>query len=159
MTTIAFKSARLAGDSCHTDEPENPEGNEGAYCYRYANKLVVTEHVAYGTSGDADCHEFHKMLRALQSPADLPDWEKRCEFEDVRAIICFRTGEIYMIDDGELAEFGPEDAVAIGSGRKFAYGAMDDGAPALRAVQRASQRCLHTRPPFYEFDTFTWKYV
>jgi len=154
VTTIAFRGGVLAGDSCHNQEDK--EGN--SWCYRLANKLTVNKHVAYGTSGDADSPGFFEMLAKLKSPGDFPPWSVRETFEDVRALVCFRSGEVYTCEDGELSEFGDGDYAAIGSGRKFALGAMIRGASAVEAVFAACSICNHTRPPIYAFDTKAWEY-
>jgi hypothetical protein len=156
MTTIVYRGGILAGDSCHNQE--DSEGN--SWCYRLANKLSVTKHVVYGTSGDADSPAFMQMLDRLKTPADFPAYKEREQFEGVRAIVCFKGGEVFSCEDGELSEFdGTADFAAIGSGRKFALGALLRDASAIEAVLTSSQICSHTRPPVYAFDVRKWEYL
>jgi 20S proteasome alpha/beta subunit len=141
----------MATDSCLTEEVGDKHcfyAGDVQKIYRLKDKSLL------GMSGDADAQAVmnlleddsipdHKMTDAL---ASLTGYECSC-------LLVRQSGQMFWVSTEEdSAAFTPfsDEFAAVGSGKQFAYGAMEFGATALEAVVAASRRDSFTRGPFIE---------
>lgn len=152
MTTIAYRFGLMAADSCLTEGDEHNTRYVG-----HVDKIFrLKDGSLFGGSGDAECQA---IINILQSRA--PDEKKAgllaqvdCECE---CLLVRPDGRMFWIatdtDYGEFTEFRDEFA-AVGSGKDWAYGAMEvrPDVTALEAVQAASRRHAFSRAPFMTME-------
>ena len=135
MTTIAYRSGVLAGDSQATDD-QLWQTNKIHRLSTSAGKLLV------GFAGDTFAAlVFIEWLKNDQSRK--PDISN----EDFEAIVVAETGRV-TIWNQSLIPWSPEGKFfAIGSGGKVAMGAMHAGKGAMEAVRIACKVDPYTRGP------------
>lgn len=135
MTTIAYKDGVLACDSAWSDD----------------NRIIGTftkirrfdTGVLYGAAGGGDDRDLLNLLHNVTDPNDLPSiaalWEIQGDFS---ALMVFSDSRVFLIttaeDDCGVCQVSTP--AAVGSGKLIAYGAMDAGADAVRAVEIACAR-------------------
>ncbi|WP_336802468.1 hypothetical protein [Kaistia sp. MMO-174] len=128
MTTIAYRDGVLAADSLISS------GNARA---GQAQKIATCGSTMGGTSGSIEaCHRFVQWIEA-GAEGDCP------ELGDSDGILVRGSQTFYVGSKGVLVPFEAEFA-AVGSGEKFALGAMAMGATAERAVEVARELDVHT---------------
>lgn len=147
MTTIAFRDGLMASDSCLVCEDK--AGN-ARYTGLVDKIYALKDGSLLGMSGDA---EGQPVIDILESGATNEEMVGLlAEVDCVCECLLVRTdGKMFHLSVGEewaeFIEFRDKFA-AVGTGRDFAYGAMECDATALQAVQAASRRHPFTRPPF-----------
>ncbi len=146
MTTIAYRAGTLASDSMLSCSDE-----DNGYIVGCVEKIfTLSDGSLLGLSGDADAFD---VIAALEGAVDrdpiandLVNVGAECE-----GILVRPDGRTFWLDTAEegyvsLSEFTDEFA-AIGSGKLFAYGAMEFGATAAQAVECACRRHCFSRGP------------
>lgn len=145
MTTVAFRDGIMAGDSCLST------GDDSVIYVGNVDKVFrLKDGSLFSASGDAECQPIINVLESgIQDsaiPGALAELKSESECMMVRP-----DGRLYWIcvseGYGEFTEF-KDEFCAIGTGKDFAYGAMEWGASALDAVICASRRHAFTRGPF-----------
>lgn len=147
MTVIAYsaKSRIMAADSRASDD-------EGEYHLSQCRKIVRLKSGALlGQAGDGDGRDLEKLLDRV-TPRTLPTRQQIADLKmDVCALLVFPRGQVFTITgeydkkrEGWYGEVFPiEDRiVAVGSGKAYAYGAMEAGATPVQAVRAACKRDL-----------------
>lgn len=151
MTTIAYRDRIMASDSCLTegDEKENVRYiGEVDKLYRMPDGGIL------GLSGDAEASDVIAILARNEPCQRIVNRLAKvgCECE---GLLVRPNGRMFWIatDNGDFAEFYEfrDRFAAVGSGKDWAYGAME-GHPdvsALQAVEAAARRHAFTRGPFF----------
>ena len=155
MTTIAYRDGILAADSCYTESTESG-GSRVFQCrklYTVSGFVEGSRRTFFiGFAGGAGWRRFLDWVRAGADWKNVPEFEKADDFD---AIVVMQHGmvqQVYTIDKSMEAEPIVEDYHAIGSGAKCAFIAMDMGASAISAVERAAVRDPYTRGPFHAVE-------
>lgn len=146
MTTIAWRSGILAGDSATTES--GTLISLAPKVHKFKSGVIV------GYAGDADSRALHRLLEKVKKPDDLPSVAKLRELkQDHAAIIVFPNWKVFAIDVGNdkgdycgVCEIAAP-YYAIGSGGLVAMAAMAAGATAMKAVSIACDLDVHTRAP------------
>jgi hypothetical protein len=152
MTTVVYRAGELAADSCQTEE--SSEGGSRQYQCRklyqcrdvkegYARKFTI------GFAGGSGWRMFLDWVRAGADWANPPEFSKSHDFSAIVVEQHDMVQKRYTIDCNMEPEPIVEEYHAIGSGAKCAFGALDMGASAERAVAIAAGRDPYTRGPFY----------
>lgn len=140
MTTIAYKDGVMAADRSLTYKHE--------WCGNVQKVWKFDTGCLYGARGEGDDRALRALLSKVKTPDDLPTAITLAEIEnDVTALFVFPHGEVWTVRSGkDSAEAMKIDGRfhAIGSGRKYALGAMFAGADAGHAVIAAKVFDLHT---------------
>jgi ATP-dependent protease HslVU (ClpYQ) peptidase subunit len=127
MTTIAWDGKTLAGDK------QTTMGNTPVL----TTKVFSLGGVLIGACGNTcDCQAFVKW--AKEGSDDRPD------FTDFTGMVIHPDGTINLYDEEPNITTFSRDKWAIGSGARFALGAMAHGATAAEAVEIASQLDVYT---------------
>lgn len=147
MTTIAFRDGIMAADSCLTEELED----DNAIYVGDVNKIYrLDDGSLLGMSGDAEGQCVLNILNDLAIPESLIA-DHLASLQHTRSCILVRpSGQLYWVGTGEdSAAYTPftDRFAAVGTGKQFAYGAMEHGATAYEAVDAACRRHAFTRPP------------
>lgn len=148
MTTIAYKEGIMAADS---------RASEGDTHVTECQKIFKLENGAYlGSSGDDDDREVIELL-SQASPSKMPSRKKLAALElQYSGILVFPSGKVFKIEVEHNEErqawagsvFEIKDKMcAIGSGASFAYGAMEAGVDAVKAVEIACRRDINSALP------------
>lgn len=147
MTTIACKAGTMAADSRCTDE-------KGQFVTRVPKIYLLDSKALLGSAGDADDRDVVTVLnratpRRLPSRADLASTET--EFE---GLLLFPNGQLFFVDvhhtdNGWVSSVleCKERFASVGSGSKYALGAMTFGANAKEAVEVACRFDTASGPP------------
>lgn len=152
MTVIAYsaKHKMMAADSRLADV-DNTHVTHCQKIFRLANGALL------GTAGAGDDRAVRTLL-STSTPKRLPTAARlaqtKCDFD---GILVFPSGEIFMVtvgkSPGEQIEWNgqvvsiSDSVIAVGSGGKFAYGAMDCGKSPKDAVRAACKRDLNCALP------------
>lgn len=142
MTTICYRDGILAGDSAWCD------GDGFASSH---TKLLRLKHGAlYGACGAADDRQLVDLLQRYMKPEELPYFDVLRTMPDGKALVIWPRGDVWQIDTGD-EDHGAWQVhapfAAIGSGAKYARGAMAAGVTADSAVRIACDLDIHTREP------------
>lgn len=151
MTTIAYRSGVLAGDTRLSDDNGFIWSDNIEKVFKLANGALI------GMSGDSEAGEHiidaarkvadksvaahrpslgQSMLDAFEFPT-LPD------AAEVAGILVLADGTIYMTEGTRWSKW-PGEFIAIGNGKAYAVAAMDHGASAVEAVWAGFLRDCHT---------------
>ena len=101
----------------------------------------------YGSRGDGDDRVLRSMLSDITNPDALPSTKTLENINaEIDALFVLPNGDVWHISTGESAQAMKVDAPyhAIGSGWKYALGAMAHGATASQAVEAAKKHDGHT---------------
>lgn len=153
MTVIAYSAKHriMASDS-------RVAADEGAFHLTDSRKIYDLRRsgAVLGLAGDADARDLLTLL-GQASPARMPARAELIELEtETDALLVFPTGRTYRITCERLEKAERWNAevlwirdrfVAIGSGKDFAYGALEAGATPQQAVEAACRRSLVCAPP------------
>lgn len=151
MTTVVYRDGILAADSALTDE--HPEGGhiqyqcKKLYSYSDAHQGYPRTHYV-GFSGGQGWRKFLDWVRAGANLDVKPEFEKGDDFTAIVISVCAGVRQRYVIGRHMEPEPLVEDFHAVGSGAKCAFGALDMGADAVKAVEIAAGRDPYTRGPF-----------
>jgi ATP-dependent protease HslVU (ClpYQ) peptidase subunit len=133
MTTIAYRDGILAGDTRVTEgRLVHPE--KARKVHRLRNGCL------FGAAGTSSSIAILKRALARN--------EKQPKAPDVDALCIMPNGDI-LYWCGKVWEKIDAPFVAIGSGKKFAYGALQVGATAREAVRAACKLEKHTGGPIH----------
>lgn len=141
MTTVAYKDGVMASDSRATEDDEYIVGSVQKV-WKLPNGAL------YGSAGDSDDRVLRDILGKIPTTffpqtlreAHFPSVNELSEdTSDVSAIFVFPDGDVWMIGTKKNAEVVnvKSSFCAIGSGKKFALGAMFNGVDAKAAVKTA----------------------
>ncbi len=134
MTTIAYRDGCMAGDTRVTEgRLVHPE--KARKVHRLRNGCL------FGAAGLSQ--DIAILKRALARNEKQPKQEL-----DVDALCVMPNGDI-LFWGGKVWEKIDTPFIAIGSGKKFAYGAMQVGATAREAVRAACKLEKHTGGPVH----------
>lgn len=139
MTTVAYKDGVIASDSALT------YGN--AYIGTSKKVWKFGTGALYGICGMGDDRPLRRLLEKVKTEDELPSVAQLQEVKgDMEALFILPDGQVFSIATDENASVFPvEDAHhAIGRGRKFAIGAMDAGADAIKAADIGSHRDINS---------------
>lgn len=152
MTVIAYSSKHriMAADTRASDD-------KGEYHLSRCTKIVRLKSGALlGMSGDGDGRDLEALLERA-TPRRMPTRQQLADLKmDVFALLVFPRGQMFTITgeydkkrEGWCGEVFPIDDkfVAVGSGKAYAYGAMEVGASPAEAVRAACRRDLLCAPP------------
>lgn len=149
MTTVAYRDNIMAGDSCLSTGDENT-----IYVGDVDKVFRLKDGSLFAASGDSECQQIMRVLESGAKDHKIPGLLAKIKSES-ECMLVRPDGRMYwiVVDDGygEFTEF-KDQFCAIGSGKDFAYGAMEAGASALEAVRCASRRHAFTRGPFMFMD-------
>lgn len=135
MTTIAVSKRAVAWDSRLTIGDEKVDHPN--------DKVITHDNVIYGASGDSiDMEELISFLTEEGCRPPKGEWE---------AVFINKTG-VFWLSSKTLCPVQMTPPIAIGSGGKFARGAMLAGAPAVKAVEIAALCDPHTGGPIYYYN-------
>jgi ATP-dependent protease HslVU (ClpYQ) peptidase subunit len=130
VTTIAYRDGILAADTLET-------GDHTALAH--TNKIHRLKNgKLFAAAGTADNSE--QLLLALQNRRKPP------ELAEVEGLLVELDGSTWLYEGAVWFPFKAE-YLSMGSGAKFALGAMDAGCSAEEAVKIACKRDLSTREP------------
>lgn len=152
MTTVAYRDGILAADTCYTEE--SSEGGSRQYqCnklydIRLANKDGYPLHFRIGFAGGSGWKLFLDWVRNGADWSNIPEFSKAHDFGAIVVRTHRLVREVFVIDSNMEPEPLMEPYHAIGSGAKCALIALDMGASAEEAVERAARRDPYTRWPF-----------
>lgn len=164
MTTIAIKDFRVAYDGNSTHEGMTVITNKEKLIVDNTNKFICF-HAGHVESQDdfldiyiEHKNEWHKNFTYTKKT-------KSKNYDSVAFIVVnYSVGNISILDffpttngDKEILRYSNmilsfDTVYAIGSGRQFAYGAMDHGSSAKEAVEIAAQRDPYTGGKITEID-------
>lgn len=145
MTVIAYSTKHrvMAADSRMTTGDENMHLTSVRKIFRLRSGALL------GMSGEADMRDIAALLDKV-TPRRLPSRAQLVELQcDVLALLVLPKGHIIRVNcefiEGEnrwLGEVIPitDTIAAVGSGAKYAYGAMEYGASPTDAVRAACKR-------------------
>lgn len=141
MTTIAWDGLSLAADRM----------SSSGYAQRTVTKLwkgkwLDGRDVLIGFAGDgAFCQAIMDALQFGKTKEQMPDWrDYNVEKNHTMAVVVDRDKNVYeMTVRFELLPYD-EVVFAIGAGAEVAWGALEAGANAVRAIQIAGKRTPHT---------------
>jgi ATP-dependent protease HslVU (ClpYQ) peptidase subunit len=154
VTTIAVKDGVMASDSRIT-EPDGMVFGRVPKIYRLASRALL------GHSGDADIRDALALLNTC-TVKKLPTRAELSALKlDFAALLLFPNGKMFAVSCGPRGEvasdswYGEVIAVseryaAVGSGAKFAIGAMAAGRSAKQAVEIACRYDTASGPPVTE---------
>lgn len=149
MTTVAYRcdTREMAADTCLT------EGDETSTMYTgEVDKIFrLNDGSLLGMSGDSEAQHICNIL----NDPEIPEHEIAIALNEVASecscLLVRPDGRmIYVSTNGEgWGEYTPfRDTMAcVGTGKQFAYGAMEAGASAQRAVEISCKRQAFTKPP------------
>lgn len=129
MTTIAYRDGVLAGDQRTTDDGAIVPG-------RFIKVFKNDQGWLYGACGDSGpMEDFYRFMAGVVNSIDPKRIPRSGIYE---AIIVSPTSDVFVVEKGFIEKY-PLDTeyLAIGSGRKVAYGALYMGATPAQAVQAA----------------------
>ncbi len=133
MTTIAYRDGVLAGDTRVTDGD--------IVCPEKIRKVFKLRNgCLFGHAGDAD--EGEMLKRAVAKSLPTP------KVRNSDAICVMPNGDVLFFEGKCWTKIDAPFA-ALGSGRKFAYGAMQVGASAKDAVRAACKLEKHSGLPIH----------
>jgi ATP-dependent protease HslVU (ClpYQ) peptidase subunit len=139
VTTIAYRDGFMAADSkCTAGD---------AHITRINKVYRLTSGGLLGVCGDADVRDMVALLDKVRSAKSLPSRKALAETKtDFGGILVLRNGDIFDIEVGHYEDAKEWNAgaieikdgfYAVGSGARFALGAMAVGASAYNAVLAA----------------------
>lgn len=137
MTTIAYRDGIVAADTRSYSGSNTPCGYRSKIAFTSAGDVVGAT-----SSSPGVCDAFMKWIEA---GADQEKFFKMHPDDGFHGIHILKTGEVFMYMGCELPH-GPlrDEYFAIGSGEKYAYGAMAVGASAKEAVEAAIKHEIFT---------------
>lgn len=142
MTTIAYRNGVMASESgCVGD---------GARVGATKKVFKLASGALYGSCGDADDRSLRKLLDKAKRGSQLPTAERlKKVVGDIQAILVLPCGEVWDVQTGNDCGALPlaADFHAVGSGHRFALGAMAAGATAEKAVAIACEYDVNSKGP------------
>lgn len=149
MTTIAYKGRVMAADTRIVGDGQALRG---------APKIRrLPSGALLGVAGEADERDLAGLLAKVNAPDDLPAREQIGALRlDFSALLALKSGRLFLIEsakDEDAATFWGqvfevrERFWAIGSGGKYALGAMAAGANVVAAIKAAARWDTSTGGP------------
>lgn len=159
MTTIAYKDGVMACDSCWSYD----EGVDT----QMTKVRRLSSGALLGSAGDNDSRAIERLLDKCKTPQSLPDRSAlmtiRCDY---LGILVLPRGRVFKVAATHVSEANwdasfQEDLgiwevnapfTSVGSGSRWAMGAMAAGKSALDAVRIACRFDLHSKAPVYHYS-------
>lgn len=118
----------------------------------YAPKIIrLLDGSLFGLSGDAECQHIINVLNDSTIPQDQIALALGQVKSESNSLLVRPDGQMVWIStNGEgWGEYSPftDKFAAVGTGRQFAYGAMEADASAEKAVEIACRRTCYSGPP------------
>jgi ATP-dependent protease HslVU (ClpYQ) peptidase subunit len=145
----------MASDSKSTND-------DGAFCTRVKKIYRLESGALLGAAGDCDARDVIRLLEKVRTVKTLPTRQQLADTHcDFSGVLVLRNGEVFYIDVGpmqigEAYEWAgsvvevSERIAAVGSGQKFAIGAMAAGKSASEAVTIACRYDSFSGTPVHE---------
>jgi hypothetical protein len=159
MTTIAYKAGIMACDSCWSYD-------DGVDSLQTKIKRLKSG-ALLGSAGDNDSRELERLLDSAKIPSQLPTKGQIMAIRvDYLGILVLPKGRVYKIgathqsEANWNAEFKEDvglweisgDFTSVGTGSRWAMGAMAAGKSAVDAVRIACRFDLNSRAPVYQYQ-------
>lgn len=146
MTTIVYRDGVLAADSCYTEDSES--GGSRVFQCQKLHKCQLSgfppAYVYVGLAGAGGPGlRFLRWVKDGMNRNAPPSFDPGDDF----VALVVMDGDAYVFDRYMEPERVVEPYHAIGSGAKCAFVALDMGANAKEAVERAAVRDPYTRGP------------
>lgn len=150
MTTIAFSSGIMAGDSCWA--------HGGTQTTSQTKIIRLSSGALLGAAGDGDIRSFITMVDKIRTPDKLPSRAELASLKiDLCAVMAFPRGQVFMVEVGHFsgemfdAQIWPANRgiAAAGTGADLALGAMAAGKSAKDAVAIACRFDINSRLPVH----------
>lgn len=157
MTTIAYKGGILASDTQLTSGYDYVMG-QTKKIFKVSNTCII------GSSGDADDSQLVEIFKDVNDPDERPDFSPLVENRtNIDALVIFNSDDnirVFFLTVGaeedqdeqrwysHMVEICGDDPIAaVGTGAKYALGAMMTGASAEAAIRAACKLDIYSSEP------------
>lgn len=159
MTTIAYRAGIMACDSCWS--------YDDAVDTQQTKIKILASGALLGGAGDNDARELEYLLDRIRTANNLPTKAQLLELRvDYLGLLVLPKGRVFKVSTTHVSEgnwnsdFKDDIGVweisgpfaAVGTGTRWAMGAMEAGKSAADAVRIACKYDLNSRPPVHQYS-------
>lgn len=158
MTTVAFRNGVMACDSCWSyDDAVDTHQPKIKY---------LTSGALLGSAGDNDSRELEFLFDRVKTESNLPTKAQLLALRvDYLGLLVLPKGKVFKVGSTHISEANwdkgfdedigvweiASEFAAIGTGSRWAMGAMAAGKSAVDAVRIACKFDLNSRTPVYQY--------